>query len=85
MNSFLLDPRAKIPLLSLFFLKLIANFRYFNNTSTEMTNYSSICSDINFITMCTNYYRVACLKIAPAKAWNWKINVYVPVSTVTCA
>jgi hypothetical protein len=49
-------------------------FANFNNTYSEMTNYHSrpICSNINFIEMCTNTYRVTYyFKFSPAAACIW--------------
>jgi hypothetical protein len=57
-------------------LLLYPIFVIFNSTYSEMKNYHSICSNINFIEMCTNYYRVTyCYKFAPATACIWQ-NFY---------
>jgi hypothetical protein len=53
----------------------------FNDIYSEMTNYHSICSDIDFIKMCTNYYKATYyFKFAPTTAcidtiFNWKTYI----------
>jgi hypothetical protein len=71
-NSFPGGPKDQETPSDTVFLELIVNFFLSLNsrpTYSEMTNYPSICSDINVIEICTHHCGVSCyFKFGPATA-----------------
>jgi hypothetical protein len=62
-NSLTVEPESHETPPGTIFKKVYPFFVIFNNTYSEISNYHSICSNMNVIEMCTHYYRAMIHKV----------------------